>query len=148
MYLKISSPEKQIYAGDIEKVTIPTEGGELTILPGHMPLSTVVKAGLVLIYPAQLPADTGYVIAQGVIHVAVSRGLLFVDGEQIIMTTSAATTSPKESTEVLTKMQQDMTLQLEKIKVEGSKEDFEKALVNLEKITADLRLAKLSHIKD
>lgn len=68
MHLKISSPEKQIYAGEVELVTIPTEGGEITILPGHIPLTTVVSAGILRCTPAQLPIDTGYVINQGQIH--------------------------------------------------------------------------------
>ena len=69
-----------------------------------------------------------------------------MDGENIIITTSAATTSPEESDEVLQQMQKDMEAQLEKIKVEGSVEDLEKAMINLQKVTADLRLAKLKHV--
>lgn len=58
MHLKIASPEKQIYAGEVEQMTLPTESGEITILPGHIPLTTVVSAGILRCTPAQLPVDT------------------------------------------------------------------------------------------
>jgi F0F1-type ATP synthase epsilon subunit len=43
MHLKISAPDKTIFDGKIKKVTLPTEEGEITVLPGHQPLSSVVK---------------------------------------------------------------------------------------------------------
>lgn len=58
MHLKIASPEKQIYAGEVEQVTLPTESGEVTILPGHIPLTSVVSAGILRCTPAQLTDDT------------------------------------------------------------------------------------------
>ena len=64
MHLKIASPEKQIYEGEVEQVTLPTESGEITLLPGHIPLTSVVGAGILRCTPSQLPEDTGYVINQ------------------------------------------------------------------------------------
>jgi capsular polysaccharide biosynthesis protein len=72
---------------------------------------------------------------------------VFVDGNSIIVTTSAATKSPEESAEVLQQMKKDMEATLEKIKVEGSVEDLEKAMVNLQKVSADIRLVKLKHVR-
>ena len=87
-----------------------------------------------------------YVIDGGNVSISVSKGILFVDGQSIIITTSAATTSPEESAEVLQQMQKDMEAQLEKIRVDGSVEDLEAAMINLQKVTADLRLVKLKHV--
>ena len=148
MLLRISSPEKRIYEGNVEKVTIPTEAGEITILPHHQPLSSVVRPWLLRLKPEQLDASEWYIISQWEITISLSKGVLFVDGENIIITTAAATTSPEESEEVLLKMRADMEAQLEKIKVDGSVEDLEKAMINLQKITADLRLVKLKHVKN
>lgn len=147
MLLKISSPEKRIYEGKVEKVTIPTEAGEITVLPHHQPLSSVVKPWLLRLKPEQLDASEWYIIDQWAITISLSKGVLFVDGENIIITTAAATTSPEESEEVLLQMRKDMEAQLEKIRVEGNVEDLEKAMINLQKITADLRLVKLKGIK-
>ena len=146
MFLKISSPETQIFTGEIEKVTIPTEVGEITILPWHQPLASVVNAWLIKIFPVDAPEDGEYIMDQGAITVSVSRGMVFLDGETILVTITAATKSPEESAEVLEKMREDMVAELEKIRVEGNQEDLEQAMINIEKVTADLRLSKLGKV--
>jgi F-type H+-transporting ATPase subunit epsilon len=42
---KIVTPEKVIYENEISQVSIPTMSGEVTILPKHIPLVSVLKAG-------------------------------------------------------------------------------------------------------
>lgn len=42
---KIVTPEKVIYENEVLQVTIPTMSGEITILPNHIPLVSVLKAG-------------------------------------------------------------------------------------------------------
>lgn len=42
---KIVTPEKVIYENEISQVSIPTMSGEVTILPNHIPLVSVLKAG-------------------------------------------------------------------------------------------------------
>ena len=42
---KIVTPEKVIYENEISQVSIPTMNGEITILPNHIPLVSVLKAG-------------------------------------------------------------------------------------------------------
>jgi len=147
MHLKISAPDKTIFDGTIQKVTIPTEEGEITVLPWHQPLSSVVKPWLVSFVSNDEHDTQEFIIDNGVVTISVSKWVIFVDGENVIITTSAATTSPEESAEVLAQMQADMEATLEKIKVEWSVEDLEKAMINLQKVTADLRLVKLKHVK-
>lgn len=43
--LKIATPEKVIYENEILQVSIPTMDGEITVLPNHVPLVSVLKAG-------------------------------------------------------------------------------------------------------
>lgn len=43
--LKIATPEKVIYENEINQVSIPTMDGEITVLPDHLPLISVLKAG-------------------------------------------------------------------------------------------------------
>lgn len=45
MQFQIITPEKVVSSNDIQQVTIPTESGEITILPNHIPLITVLKPG-------------------------------------------------------------------------------------------------------
>jgi len=42
---KIVTPEKVIYENEISQVSVPTMSGEITILPNHIPLVSVLKAG-------------------------------------------------------------------------------------------------------
>ncbi|HSR88979.1 MAG TPA: F0F1 ATP synthase subunit epsilon [Candidatus Udaeobacter sp.] len=42
---KIVTPEKVIYENEISQVSVPTMSGEITILPNHIPLISVLKAG-------------------------------------------------------------------------------------------------------
>ena len=69
-----------------------------------------------------------------------------MDGASVVITTSAATMSPAESAEVLQQMKADMATELEKIRDDGNAEDIEKALENMAKVEADLRLVKLKNI--
>jgi F0F1-type ATP synthase epsilon subunit len=63
MFLKIIAMNQTSFSGDIEKLTISTETGEITILPGHQPITSIVVPGMVSIIPSQMP-ETGYIIQQ------------------------------------------------------------------------------------
>lgn len=71
---------------------------------------------------------------------------MIVDKESILITTSAATKNPQETEEVMLQMKQKMEEELKRIRQDGSIEDIEHIVVNLEKITADLRLVKLKQL--
>ncbi len=45
IHFKIVTPEKIIYQNEILQVSIPTMSGEITVLPNHIPLVSVLKAG-------------------------------------------------------------------------------------------------------
>lgn len=45
MKFKIVTPEKTIYENDILQVSIPTMDGEITVMPNHIPLVSVLQAG-------------------------------------------------------------------------------------------------------
>lgn len=45
LHLKIITPERILFEQDIKQVSIPTEMGEITILPTHLPLLSLLKSG-------------------------------------------------------------------------------------------------------
>jgi F-type H+-transporting ATPase subunit epsilon len=45
MNLKITTPEGIIYDSEVDSVTIPTQTGEITILPNHIPLVSALAHG-------------------------------------------------------------------------------------------------------
>lgn len=39
------TPERTVYDADVEQITLPTMDGEITVLPHHIPLISVLKPG-------------------------------------------------------------------------------------------------------
>lgn len=146
MNLKISSPEAIIFEGEILKATIPVENGAITVLPGHAPLVSVVKPGLVSIRSDDLAKEGTFDYIFGdtnKIHVSVSKGIIFLDGKNINIVTSAATKSPQESEQELTSMKIHLEQKIVHLREQGSIEEVEKWLIDLKKIEADIELAKI-----
>ncbi|MFA5062031.1 MAG: ATP synthase F1 subunit epsilon [Patescibacteria group bacterium] len=71
---KIVTPEKTVYENDIFQVSIPTMDGEITVLPQHIPLVSILKAGELKIKDKD-----------GDNAIAVSGGFLEVRGENEIV---------------------------------------------------------------
>ena len=49
IHLSLITPDGSIFDGDVDAVSLPTPDGEITVLPHHIPLITVVVPGTVLI---------------------------------------------------------------------------------------------------
>lgn len=45
MLLKIVTPDGITYESEVKQVSVPTQSGEITVLPHHIPLVSVLKAG-------------------------------------------------------------------------------------------------------
>ncbi|MCM1100349.1 MAG: ATP synthase F1 subunit epsilon [Clostridium sp.] len=48
-YLRIITPERLFYEGDVDMVEFNTTEGEIGVLPGHIPLTVIVKPGILVI---------------------------------------------------------------------------------------------------
>src|SRR3979409_2462606 len=68
-HVDVVSAEESIYSGEAEFVVLPGEGGELGILPRHMPLITRIKAGEVRIKPAGGGEEELIFVAGGILEV-------------------------------------------------------------------------------
>jgi len=49
LHLKIITPKKIVLEKDISSITLPTEEGEITILPHHVNLFAILKEGIIKI---------------------------------------------------------------------------------------------------
>ena len=49
IHLEITTPEREIFSGDIDSVSLPTPDGEISVLPHHIPLMSIVVPGSILI---------------------------------------------------------------------------------------------------
>ena len=45
IHFKIVTPEKVVYEDEVAQCTIPTTEGEITVLPHHIPLISILNAG-------------------------------------------------------------------------------------------------------
>lgn len=118
---KIVTPEKTIYENEISQVSVPTMEGEVTILPNHIPLISILKAG-----------ELRFKDKQGEHQMAVSGGFLEVRGknEIVILADSA-----------------DRVAEIDVAKAEEAKKRAQEQMANL-KNAQDVDYAKLQAIID
>lgn len=50
--LRIITPDRVFYEGEVEMVEFNTTEGEIGVLPGHIPLTVIIKPGILNIYEA------------------------------------------------------------------------------------------------
>lgn len=66
---KIAKPEGIVFEGDIEKITIPTMSGEITVLENHIPMVSVLGTGELLIYEKSNLEPVSISISGGVLEI-------------------------------------------------------------------------------
>jgi len=67
MHLNIITPEKVVFSDDVDQATIPTQDGEITVLPHHIPIVGLLKAGELLI--RQNGTDIPLAVSGGIVQV-------------------------------------------------------------------------------
>jgi F-type H+-transporting ATPase subunit epsilon len=78
--LQIVTPEREVLTEEVDHVVLPTEaGGEIDVLPGHIPLMTMIK-----------PGELRYYKGGQAESVAIARGFIQVIGDNISVLTEAA----------------------------------------------------------
>jgi len=77
--LEIVTPENRVYNETVESVVLPTVEGDVGILPGHLPLLTMLEAGEL---QAVREGKTEYL--------AVDKGFARLQGDKISVLTEAA----------------------------------------------------------
>lgn len=77
--LSIATPEQELLRTFIEGISVPTVDGQITVLPNHQPLMTVLKAGELILHTAKGPQPF-----------AVGGGFLETDGRKITILADTA----------------------------------------------------------
>ncbi len=76
---KIVTPERVVFEDTVDAVVLPTVEGEITVLPHHIPLVSLLKAGVVRIKKGNEE-----------IPLAVSSGMIEVDGAKVVVLADTA----------------------------------------------------------
>ena len=136
IHVDVVSAEEMIFSGLAEFVVLPGEAGELGILPGHMPLMTLIKPGAVRI---KTPGDKEELIF-------VAGGLLEV---QPGLVTVLADTAIRGADLDQAKAMEAKKMAEEAMVNRGSEMDYARAQVELAEAIAQLaaidRLRKQRH---
>ncbi len=141
--LKINTPEGEIFSGNVKEVVVPTEDGEIGILPWHIPLVSVVKPWIVKILPKDnIVEKEKFIFEKEWINISVSRWLIFTDGKIVLLTVSKSVINPEKSIEVLQQMKQDLEKQIQQLKAKGEIEELDKALLMMQTVEAEIKLMK------
>ncbi|MEK7537892.1 MAG: ATP synthase F1 subunit epsilon [Patescibacteria group bacterium] len=125
--LIIATPEREVYRDTIDSVSLPTIDGEITVLPHHVPLSTILKPGELIIRKGG-----------EVRPYAVSGGFIEVQPQQLIILADTA----EHLEEIDEQRAQEAIERAKKLKEEMRADHVEYALVT-SKLERDLNRLKL-----
>ena len=74
LQLRIVSPEKVEFTGEVESVKVPGTQGNFEILPGHAPIISTLQKGVVEYDGQQLPILGGVVeVQKGVVSLCIEK---------------------------------------------------------------------------
>ncbi|HEX7043714.1 MAG TPA: F0F1 ATP synthase subunit epsilon [Burkholderiales bacterium] len=79
VHVDIVSAEESIFSGEAEFIVLPGEGGELGILPGHVPLLTRIRPGAVRLKLPDQEAEELVFVAGGLLEVQPNRVTVLAD---------------------------------------------------------------------
>ncbi len=129
MQLRITSPDKIIYEWEIQEIFLPTEIGELKVIPWNTPMVTALKPGI-----------TKFSTWKEILSISIWKWMVFVDWKIVRIAVSSATIW-KSDNKKLNKEKEKLEAQLRKLSINWSIEDIEKIQSQLAKINADIKLS-------
>ena len=78
MHLEILTPDKTVFAGNINAVTVPGSKGPFTVLKNHAPIISTLDRGELSILTAN-NSDILYEIGEGIIEVDKNRIMVLAE---------------------------------------------------------------------
>ncbi|MBI3619016.1 ATP synthase F1 subunit epsilon [Candidatus Peregrinibacteria bacterium] len=67
LHLSIITPDQVIFEGDADSISLPTPDGEITVLPHHIPLMSILVPGSMIV--RRLGGEEIFAVSGGVIEV-------------------------------------------------------------------------------
>lgn len=121
---KIVTPEKIAYDGEGDSISIPTNEGEITVLPNHIPIISILDAGEVVVRNGGNEES-----------LAVTGGFIEIGENEIVLLADASDRAEDLSEEKIEEAIKQAKETMEKAPEEeirtNASEDLEKALVKL-----------------
>lgn len=129
LHFELVSPERVLFSGEVEAVLLPGSEGDMTILPGHAPLMTTLKAGFVI---ATTTKDNGE-------RVLVRGGFAEVNQTGVTVLAERATPVQELTTDRLDREILDVQTLRDSTEDFAAKQAFDAAITQLEEAKAALQ---------
>jgi len=128
--LEIVTPDRRAYTGEADSVTLPTALGSIGILKGHLPITSIIEAGEVVVV---LNGKTS--------RLAVDKGFVRVVSDKVSVVTEAAIDEAKIDLKAI-----DQAEERARQAVEAARGQKEIDSVELAKIEQILRFAAVQRM--
>ena len=128
--LEIVTPDRRAYTGEADSVTLPTTLGSIGILKGHLPLTSIIEAGEVIV-----------VLNGKISRLAVDKGFVRVVSDKVSVVTEAAIDEAKIDLKAI-----DQAEERARQAVEAARGQKEIDPVELAKIEQILRFAAVQRM--
>lgn len=80
LHLKIITPERTLFDEQVAQVSLPTPNGEITVLPHHIPVLSLIQAGEVRIVNEK----------KKTIPMVISGGFIEINGDRVLLLADTA----------------------------------------------------------
>jgi F-type H+-transporting ATPase subunit epsilon len=128
LQLEVVTPERRVLSGQVNSVTVPGRSGEMGILPGHAPLISELRTGVL-----------SYNEAGTTFQLHVSGGFVEVNDDRVSVLAEIAE-RPEEIDAARARLAREHT-EKQLSSWSGTEEDFEKVRAKLERSMVRLQLA-------
>jgi len=119
------------HSADVDSVSLPTTSGEIEVLPGHVPLITMLEAGAVVVGKAS-----------GAENIAIDKGYARILGDVVSVLTEAAIDVERLDERDIDRAREDALKSLEEAKKNKISDDEIERLEAIARFTIAQTLAK------
>jgi len=128
LHLKIITPKKVVLEEEVRSVTVPTASGEITVLPKHEKLFSIITEGIIKIKKGE---DEDYL--------SIGAGYLETDGKELNILVSRAYGQSEIDEEMINKAQNEAKKILSQ---PASEQERSEAIAMMRRAVIDSRLLK------
>lgn len=129
LYLELITPDRVVFEGEVDWVSLPTPDGEITVLLHHIPLLSILAPGSVLF--RQKEEESLF---------AVSRGVIEIDGTNVRVLADTADRATELEEEVIRQAKEKAEQLLKEKRADA--EEFAEAAAMLERELARLKVVR------
>ncbi len=144
MFIEVISPDSKLFAGEVKQATLQTYVWEITILPEHMPLVSIIKPWLLKVIPTNTDSysDKTFIFTNEQLTISIGNGIAYTDGSNIKLVVQSGNLGTESSIEDLEKELEKRNNIREQALENNDTEAVENADLTIEALKSHLSLQK------